>query len=351
MRRFLTALLVAATLPAIATAQDEAQQSGKPRLAKLVTVEAGDSAVTRKFFGHVAAKETVDLAFQVGGQVVKLPIVEGNPIAKGDLIAQLDLEPFELSLEQAKLEKQQADRTLERLQKLEGSSVSQVSVEDAQTQANLAGIAVRNAERSLEEATLEAPFDGLVARRLVANFTSVSAGTAIVRLHDMSELRVEIDVPEVLFQQAGRDPDIDLWATFPASDERFPLTVREFNAETSDIGQTFRITLAMTPPDDLVVLPGSSVEVTATLRKPGAFITIPKTAVVMGNDGSPHVMLFTPEGADQGTVTRAPVTVEPTNTGNVRVTEGLEEGQEIVASGAAGLKDGDIVARFAGFPE
>ena len=347
MQRFLTALLMAAALPAMAPAQE----GETPRLAKLVTVDAGDSAVTRKFFGHVAAKETVDLAFQVGGQVVKLPVVEGNPIDEGDLVAQLDLEPFELSLEQARVEKQQADRTLDRLRKLEGNAVSQVSVEDAETQANLAAIAVRNAERSLDEATLEAPFDGLVARRMVANFASVAAGSPVVRLHDMSELRVEIDVPEVLFQQAGRDPDLDLWATFPASEERFPLTVREFNAETSDIGQTFRITLAMQPPENLIVLPGSSVEVSATLRRPGTFITIPKTAVVTGNDGSPYVMVFTPEGADQGSVTRAPVSVEPTNTGNVRVTEGLEEGQEIVASGAADLKDGDTVSRFAGFPE
>ena len=109
----------------------------------------------------------------------------------------------------------------------------------------------------------------------------------------------------------------------------------------------------MPPPDDLIVLPGSSVEVTATLRKPGAAITIPKTAVVMSNDGSPYVMLFTPDEDNEaaGTVTRGPVTVEPTNTGRVRVTDGLEEGQEIVASGAAGLKDGDRVARFGTFPE
>lgn len=349
MKRLLTSLLLAAMLPGSAFAQE----AERLPLAKLISVEAGDAAVTRKFFGQVAAKETVDLAFQVGGQVVRLPVVEGNTISEGDLIAQLDLEPFELSLEQAEVEKQQADRTLERLQKLEGNAVSQVSVEDAQTQANLAAIAVRNAERSLNEATLRAPFNGLVARRMVSNFTSVAAGTAIVRLHDMSELHVEIDVPEVLFQQAGRNPDIELFASFPTSQERFPLTVREFNAETSDVGQTFRITLTMPPPEDLIVLPGSSVEVIATLHKAGATITIPKTAVVVGNEGNPYVMRFTPdeEGAATGAVARNPVTVEPTNTGRVRVTEGLEEGQEIVASGAAGLKDGDRVARFESFPK
>ena len=50
------------------------------RLAKIIEVQSGDSAVTRQFFGHVVAKETVDLAFQVGGQIVELPVIEGARI-------------------------------------------------------------------------------------------------------------------------------------------------------------------------------------------------------------------------------------------------------------------------------
>ena len=53
-----------------AVAQDtpppEAEQ---PRPVKLMTVTAQSSEVSRVFFGRVKARETVDLAFQVGGQV------------------------------------------------------------------------------------------------------------------------------------------------------------------------------------------------------------------------------------------------------------------------------------------
>jgi len=321
-----------------------------PRLAKLIEVSSGKSALTRVFFGTVAARETVDLSFQVGGQIVAFPVTEGEPIAEGGLIAMLDLEPFELSLDQARVEKEQADRTLDRLKKLEGNTVSQVSVDDAETQSSLAAIAVRNAERSLRNATLKAPFAGLVARRHVPNFSAIAAGTAVVRLHDMSDLRVEIDVPEVLFQKAGEDPDVDLWAKFPASNRRFELEPREFTAETSDVGQTFRITLGMTPPDDIVVLPGSSVEVTATLNQAGDTILIPASAVLTGNDGQASVMVFTPAGAEEGTVSHVPIEIAPLNTGAIRVVSGLEPGQEIVASGAAMLRDGDAVKRFTAFP-
>ncbi|MEO1550870.1 MAG: efflux RND transporter periplasmic adaptor subunit, partial [Pseudomonadota bacterium] len=271
-------------------------------------------------------------------------------VAQGAVVAQLDMEPFELALAQAKLQREQAERTFDRLTQLQGSNtVSQVSVDDAQTQMDLARIAERNAERSLEEAQLLSPFAGLVARRYVPNFTTISAGTPIARLHDMSELRVEIDVPEILFQSAGEDPDVDLFAKFPASDSRFPLEVREFNAETSQVGQTFGITLGMPPPTGLVVLPGSSVTVFATLKGGAPSLHIPASAIVPAPDGTPQVMVFAPTGADEGTVTPQPVTVTPDAMGRVTVTSGLEPGQESVASGAALLQAGDSVRRFTGF--
>lgn len=323
--------------------------SQEMRLAKIIEVQSQDSAVTRQFFGHVVAKETVDLAFQVGGQIVELPLVEGERIEEGTVVAQLDLEPFELALDQAQVQRDQAERTLARLKKLEGSTVSEVSVDDAETSLQLAELAVRNARRELNNATLLAPFDALIAARSVANFATISAGTPVARLHDMSELRIEIEVPEVLFQRAGTDPDMALWAQFPTDDKRYPVTPREFNAETSQVGQTYQITLGMAPPEDQTILPGSSVTVHATLMGGSGEIHIPASAVSTGNDGSTNVMVFTPTGADEGTVARRPVRVEPTIRGDVRVIEGLEPGKEIVASGASQLADGDRVKRFAGF--
>jgi RND family efflux transporter MFP subunit len=343
MLRFTFLAFVLFIQSSAAVAQDQ------PPLVKLAQVDTGPSDLTRQFFGHVVAKETVDLAFQVGGQIVEIPIVEGQPIPKGAMIARLDLEPFELSLDQARIQKEQADRTLLRLQSLQGNAVSQVNVDDADTQAKLAEITVRNAERSLRDAQLVAPFDALVASRNVANFSTISAGTPVARLHDMSELRVEIDVPEVLFQQAGEDADVELLAKFPSSDEMFALQTREFNAETSQVGQTFRITLGMAAPENIVVLPGSSVTVFATLRGMAEALHIPRSAVTTANDGTTQVMVFMPETENEGTVAAVQIAIQPTANGKVAVIEGLEAGQEIVASGAHMLSDGERVTRFTGF--
>ncbi len=336
------ALLVA---PSLAWAQDTV------RLVDLFEVTEGDASVTRQFFGRVVATETVDLAFQVGGQIVEFPIVEGTFVERGGLIAALDPELFQLALDEAILQREQAERNLRRLQQLQGNSVAQSSVDDAATLFNLSEIAVRRAERALSDARLVAPFDSLVASRNVANFSSIEQGQPVARLHNMSEIRIEIDAPEILFQQAGWDPDIAVWAEFPFATDRFPLEVREFNAEAADIGQTMTVTLGMPPPEGLPLLPGLSVRVYVQFRSDATFLEIPTAAVVADNTGATTVMLFSPSGADEGTVSQVPVEIEPTNAGTVQVMGGLVEGQEIVAGGGARLSPGDRVRRFTGFAD
>ena len=339
--------LVGATLVACAvpvSAQDI------PRPVKLITLEEPSTQISRQFFGRVAARQTVDLAFQSAGQIVQFPAIEGQFIPAGKLIAQLDLEPFELSLAQARLQRDRASRRAERLKKLEGDTVSREAVEDATTEAGLAEIALRNAENALEHATLYAPFDALVAHRSIAMFAMVNAGTPVVRLHDMSELRIEINVPEILFQRAGRDPSITLHARFPASDTQFPVELREFNAETSQVGQTFRVTLGMTPPDGLNILPGSSVTILTTRHRPGSQVVLPASAVAIAADGSTSVLVFREVQGDEGVVEAHPVTLEVGSDGTFQVVEGLEVGEEIVAAGVDVLRDGARVRRFRGLP-
>lgn len=344
-------ILVAFAGPLHANAQE--QGKAELQLAKIIEVSQGDGAIIREFFGRVAARETVDMAFQVGGQIVELPVVEGEPVAKGDLIARLDVEPFQIAMDQAQEQKQQADRNLDRLNRLSGASVSQAMIDDAQTQANLTAIALRDAERSLRNATLSAPFDALVASRNVANFSTVGAGTPIARLHDMSELHIEIDVPEVLFQRAGSYPDVSIEAEFPAIDQRFPLEIREYKAETSPVGQTFRIIFSMAPPEGRVILPGSSVTVYVTLGGAQPGLTVPGAAVAMTPDGTPQVMVFTPDtdNPDIGTITATTIAITPSDRGDILVTDGIASGTEIIATGAAALRDGDRVRRFSGFAD
>lgn len=337
----LALVLCTAALPAMAL------ETLKP--VKLIQVSSEPVVLERQFFGQVAARQSVDLAFQVGGQIFEFPVLEGISISKGDMISRLDQETFELKLEQAQLQQGQAKRTLERMSKLQGNTVSQATVDDAETQLALAGVAVRNAEWALDHTTLYAPFEGLVSSRNVDLYTTVSAGEPVVRIHDMSELRIEVDVPEVLFQRSGENGEVEIFARFLTSDVEYPLEIREFDAETSTVGQTFRATFGMSPPEGVMVLPGSSVTVTIRAAQKRDGIVVPPTALVMSDQGEPGVMRYEASSETSGTVLWVPVEIEPTQSGDARVTEGLENGAEIVVAGGAALENGQDVRRFDSF--
>jgi RND family efflux transporter MFP subunit len=336
-------VVMALALPVVLAASE-----AKP--VKILKLGDENAEVTRSFFGRVTAKQSVDLAFQVAGQVVEYPAVEGELIEQGSLIARLDQEPFQLGLDRAMASKRQADRTLARLEQLQGMSASRASVEDARTAAEIASVAVRDAEYALSRTTLRAPFAALVASRSLANFSTIDAGSPIVRLHDMSELQIEIDVPEVLFQRIGNDPNLTLVARFPASDTLYPIEFREVNAEASRIGQTFKVTLGMPPPADLLLFPGASVTVIATLLDAPSGLHVPSTALYKELDGSVALLRFDNEGyGSEGSITKIPVQIRISENGEVQVLSGIAPGSEIVVSGVDTLSDGQSVSRFGEF--
>ncbi|WP_321448249.1 efflux RND transporter periplasmic adaptor subunit [uncultured Cohaesibacter sp.] len=325
--------------------------ASEPRPVKLLLLEPAKETVQRRFFGQIRARETVDLAFQVGGQIVNFPIKEGSRLNKGDLVAQLDLENFDRVLKEAQINLQKAERELRRYEKLQGTSISRTQVEDAQTAYALAQIALDRARDERQDASLTAPFDALVARREVANYTTVSAGTAVVRLQDVSELHVDIEIPEILAQRSTNG-SVAFSASFPGIETSYPLEIREFETDAGSITQTYRLTLALTDtPKDHRIFPGSSVSVTvkSTASKPTR-ILLPKTALVYDAAGNPGVLVFhpSPDDKNQGTVSREPVSIKIGEDASIIQKSGLKAGTEIVATGATLLTEGQTVRRFEG---
>jgi membrane fusion protein, multidrug efflux system len=68
------------------------------RPVKTMVVSAGGESHVRAFPGKVEASKKVELAFQVSGLLIELPVREGQKVAKGDLIAQLRPDEFKARL-------------------------------------------------------------------------------------------------------------------------------------------------------------------------------------------------------------------------------------------------------------
>ena len=315
---------------------------------KLVEAGPNETGARRSFFGRIAARETVDLSFEVGGHMVGLPVTEGRPVVAGEVVARLEQGPFERAVERAAVALAQAERVVERTERLAAQNVgSEVQAEDARTARDLAAVALRDAEAALDDATLVAPFAGLVAARLTPQWSNVAPGQPILRLHDLSEVRVEIDVPERLF--VSGDPEEVAWTgTLPQVDGPITLRLAEFDAQTGSVGQTFRVSLALPAMNLPTLIPGASMTVVAAAADPAASgVPLPATALLPGADRGARVMVYEPAGEGEGRVRAVAVEVASDGGTDLRVT-GLPVGAQVVAIGGHLLSDGQAVRPYRG---
>ncbi len=318
------------------------------RPVKLITVEAATLGPDRAFPGRVRAAQTAVLSFQVGGRVEEIPVLEGEEIAEGDLVAKLDDTDFRLALQEAEARFRDLERQLDRQETLlERGHVPQSAVDTVRAQYEMAEADLAQARQNLEYTRIEAPFDGVVAQRHLEAHRNVASGTTVATLHDLSAIEVVIDLPEQILATMQRYDIVHLHVRFEADPTRsYPLTFKEYATQADSATQTYRVTLTTPPPEEIQVLPGMSATVEARALPVGgddpalAPIRVPAEAVVAGPEGGFQVWIY---DAEQGRARARPVEVGVAGAERITIREGLEAGERIVAAGAQFVHDGMAV--------
>jgi RND family efflux transporter MFP subunit len=193
----------------------------------------------------------------------------------------------------------------------------------------------------LDDCTLRAPYDGVIAQRFVERNQNVRAKEPIVRFQDVDEIRVAVDVPESVMSAEVRRADIvQLLAEFSgAPGLQFPVEIKEVAQQADPTTQTFTVRAGMKAPPDLNLLPGMTATVTLTYRRArilGSRVLVPISAVFKDATGEQVAWVI---GPDQ-TVARRPVKLGRATGGDVEVVDGLGAGDRIAVAGVTFLREG-----------
>lgn len=210
-------------------------------------------------------------------------------------------------------------------------------------EADVRGLEARVVEANLqlEDSTLRAPYDGVIARRFAEQGQNVVASQPIVRFQDAQEIEIAVDVPEVVMAADLRAADIvQLLAEFSAAPGlQFPVRIKEIGQRADPVTQTFTIRAAMEVPKGLNLLPGMTSTITMTYRRAailGGRTFVPITAIFQDAAGRQVAWLLGSDGA----VTSHPVKTGEASGSQIEVVEGLQPGDRIVTAGVTFLRDG-----------
>jgi RND family efflux transporter MFP subunit len=298
--------------------------------------------------GPVSAWEEMQLGVELSGvRVTALNVDVGQSVKRGQLLLELDhrtldsdLRQADASLNEAKAGLQLANINFNRGQQLAKSQLISASALDelragvVQAQARLATTqAIRDGVQLKRNfASLRAPDDGIISKRLVQPGQVVMAGAELLRLirRGRLEWRAELNEADLARVQAGAK--IRLQTSSGETVEGIVRTVSPGLDATTRTG-----TLYADLPNPGSLKAGTFLE-GRILTSASQALTIPSAALIQ-RDGHSYVYIVTADN----TVQRIRVSSGTSEQGFVEITQGLKAGDAVIDSGAGFLSDGDRV--------
>jgi RND family efflux transporter MFP subunit len=300
----------------------------------------------RKYPGRIRANEEVSLAFNVAGQIIELPLKKGQRVSKSELLARLDPRDFENALADRKAVLEKAKFDLEKIRSLyEKKVAAKDELTKAQADFDKASAQVKIAAKALEDTYLRAPFAGLIANTFVKNYQNVQAKQTILSLQDISQVEIEVNIPEERIARTKESAEeLKLAASFDYLPGReFKVRIKEYATEADPKTQTYEVTFVMPSPKDVRILPGMTATITeyaTTLPSASeAGIAVPLGLVPIDGVGQYYVWVV--QEAKDGTakVHRQNVKVGKMTDESILVLSGVKPGQRIAAAGVHLLEE------------
>lgn len=347
----------------VTKAADAPAKGGGPAVPVTTTVvKEQDVPTYLSGIGTVTPLYAVTVKARVDGQLEKVFFNEGQDVAAGTVLAQIDPRPLQAQLELAQAQKardsaqlKNSIMDLERYTTLwkqdsiaqQTLSTQQATVEQLKATVQADQATIDNAKVQLDYTTIRAPISGRTGVRLVdpGNIVRASDNTGIVSINQIDPIAVLFTLPEDRFQDINRSM---------REHGRTPLEVQAFARENNTLLGTGKLLLVNNQIDTATgtvqlkaqfangahkLWPGQYLNLHLMMGTRSKAVTVPASVVQRGPNGLFAYVV----NADDTVAVRA-IRVGTIQDNVAIIDEGLEPGTRVVADGQYKLKPGAKIA-------
>ena len=319
--------------------------------ADIAVVEQKALTRTLPFSGSLSPVLQSTVKSKVSGEVKRVLVREGEPVTKGQVLAQIDtadlnarLDAQVAALEEAKARASIADKNREgNLKLLKQNFISQNAFDTTNSTFEASAAAVRSAEaqaqiarNARQDAVIRAPIGGILAKRMVNGGEKVGPDSPMFTVVDLSKMEIEApaaasEIPSVKVGQTA------MFKVDGFGERDFEGRIERINPMTEPGSRSITLYISVANRDG--VLKGGMFAKGLLVQdqtEPSAVVPI---AAVRDDGGQPYV--FTLEG---GKVAKRNVTLglNEVQAGLVQVKTGLDTGAQVVSARMVGLKAGAL---------
>ena len=296
--------------------------------------------------GMIYSRSSPEIAAEVSGRVISVIADIGDVVEKGQVLAQIASEKYDLQLAQSKAEiarlsallvNQELD--LKRAEKLfKDNLVSEEMVDRTRAefnalseQINAANAQLRNSERLIEETEIKAPIKTKVAAKHIDIGDFVQNGMIVYELVDTKNLRVGLSFPE--YQSLKLKKGLKVFLTTPTSiNENVETVIKEIKPNVNSNNRSITAIVDFDNPGSWV--PGASTQARIILSTYQDALVLPQLAVVRRSVGDVVYLIQNDTAVEQQVDTG----IE--KDGLVHIKSGLKKGDIVALDGAGFLTNG-----------
>lgn len=323
---------------------------------RVVPATTGTIEVEIKALGTVTPINTVTVRSRLDGELMRVLFTEGQSVAEGQLLAEIDPRPFQSQLNQVLGQQQEnqarlknAEGDLERYQKLMAEGLitkQQVTTQEALVQqykgalqANDAQVA--NARLQLAYTKILAPISGRLGLRQVDAGNLIRGGDAngLVVITQMRPISVIFTVPEAELPavleayRRGKRPPVEAWDRSEAM-RLATGTLQTVDNQIDTTTGTIKLRAQFDNTDEKL-FPNQFVNMRLRVQTVEGATVIPAAAVQRASFGT-FVYVVGPDS----TVTISRITLGPAQGERVSIATGLAPGDRVVLEGVDDLTEG-----------
>ncbi len=323
---------------------------------RVIAAQTTDLKVQIKAIGTVTPLNTVVLQSRVSGPLQKLFFNEGEKVAAGQLLAQIDPAPYQVKLAQAQgtqqqnvaqLENAEADLALyQKLKQQNSISAQQYNAQQALVN-QLKGTLKSNqaqidaAQLELDYTQIKAPISGRLGLRKVdpGNLVQANSAEGLVTITQSSPIAVQFTIPETQLQavrsavQAGKELTVEAWDR----SEQQQLTAGVLTTLDNQIDLatgTLKLKAQFANSNE-ELFPNQFVNVRLNVAVQNGAVTIPQDAVQYGSQGT---YVYTVD--DKNKAQLKMLKLGAVDNGLIAVEEGLNAGDLVILEGLDRLRPG-----------
>jgi multidrug efflux system membrane fusion protein len=329
--------------------------AGGPARVPVTVARAEQRAVPYQIVatGTVEPLQTVVVQSQVTGVLTRVLFHEGDEVAAGQTLFQIDPRPFQAALDQARAmlardEAQARAATLDAERYAELVKQDYVTREDYENKRSAAqaleatvradSAALANAALNLGWATMRAPLAGRTGRLLVREGNLVRANSdQLVVINQIHPILVRFAVPEQNLGaiQRHRGERLLVLVSAAKTDTAFTEGALSFVDNSVDTTTGTVLLKAAFANHDNALWPGEFLNVRLQLYVEEKALVVPAQAVMTGQQGTYLFVLN-----QDGTARAQPVTVERTAGAFAVLAQGVRAGDEVVTDGQLRIVSG-----------